>query len=78
MAALPPREQLLQEFDKLPPDKQKRVIDFTRQLSSTLSPGIPGEVLIERAREINFPPEDLMEIERAINEGCGRIDQDGW
>lgn len=31
-------------------------------------------LLIARAREINFPPEDLAEIERAIEEDCERID----
>ncbi len=72
------REQLLNEFDKLPPEKQQRVLDYTRALSDTLPPGIPGEVLWERAREINFDPEDLAQIAAAIEEDCERIDWDGW
>ena len=73
------KEQLLSEIDKLSPEQQKKVLEFTYKLrSSSLPPGIPGEVLLERAREINFDPEDLAEIAAAIEEGCERIDWDGW
>lgn len=72
------KEQLLTEFDKLSPEQQERVLEFTRSLHSALPPSIPGEVLLERAREINFDPQDLAEIAVAIEEGCERIDWDGW
>jgi hypothetical protein len=76
MVALTLRDQLLNEFDKLTPEKQERVLNFTKSLSSTLPPGIPGEVLLQRAREINFDPNDLAEMQRAIEEGCERIESD--
>lgn len=72
------KEQLLSEFEKLTPEQQARVVEFTRGLQSTLPPAIPGEVLLERAREINFDPEDLAEIAAAIEESCERIDWDEW
>jgi hypothetical protein len=72
------REQLLDEFDKLPPEKQQQVLQFTRSLSSTLPPGTPGEVLIELAHELNFSSDDLAQMEAAIEEDCERIDWDEW
>ncbi len=72
------RDELLREFEKLSPEQQERVLDFTRRLQNPLPPGIPGEVLLERAREINFDPEDLAEMAAAIEEHCERIDWDGW
>jgi len=72
------REQLLEAFDKLAEEQQKQVIGYTRSLTSELPPGIPGEVLIALAKELNFDPQDLAEMEAAIEEGCERIDWDGW
>ena len=42
---IPLREQLLNEFDNLSPEKQQRVLDFNRNLGSTLPPGTPVEDL---------------------------------
>ncbi len=67
------REQLLNEFDKLPPEKQQHVLEFTRDLNSTLPPGTPGEVLIKLAHELNFSSDDLTQMGAAIEEGCENI-----
>jgi|FLYN01.1.fsa_nt_gi hypothetical protein len=75
------KEQLLNEFDKLSPEQQQRVLEFTRSLRSTLPPGTPGEVLIELAKELNFDPQDLAEMQAAIEDpetGCEKIDWEEW
>ncbi len=75
------RDQLLYEFDKLSPKKQQRVVNFARSLNNILPPGIPGEVLIELAKTLNFSSEDLAQMEAAINDpvwGCEKIDWEEW
>ena len=78
MAAVSLKAQILDELEYLTPEQQARVLRFTRQLRKSLPPGIPGEVLIARAKAINFDFEDLREMAEAIEEGCERIDWDGW
>jgi hypothetical protein len=43
-----------------------------------LPPGTPGWKLVEAARAANIPHEDIAEMERAIEEGCGRVNPDDW
>jgi hypothetical protein len=68
------KDEIVEALDSLSLEELKAVLAFTRRVATKTPPGIPGEVLIARAREINFPPEDLAEIERAIEEDCERID----
>ena len=70
MAAI--EQEIIERISKLDAEKQKRVLEFVRSLA--LSPGIPGEELIARAHQANFDPTDLEEMQRAINEGCERIE----
>jgi len=72
------KDQIAEALKELTPEQQAQVLAFTRRLHSPLPPAIPGEVLLARAREINFDPQDLKEISDAIEEGCERIDWDGW
>jgi hypothetical protein len=72
------KEQIVSQLDKLSEGQQQQVLEFTHGLQRTLPPGTPGGVLIARAREINFDPEDLAEIVQAIEEDCERIDWDEW
>lgn len=72
------KEQLLHQIDNLTPEQQKQVLDYTLQLQqSKLPPGTPGRVLVERARKINFPKEDLAEIAEAIKD-FEKINLDEW
>jgi hypothetical protein len=68
------KDEIVEALDSLSLEELKAVLAFTRRVATKTLPGIPGEVLIARTREINFPPEDLAEIERAIEEDCERID----
>ena len=72
------KEQIVSQLDKLSEEQQQQVLEFTHRLQRTLPPGMPGEVLIARAREINFDPQDLAEMAQAIEEDCERIDWDEW
>jgi hypothetical protein len=76
------RDQLLSEFDKLSPEHQQRVLEFTRRLHrNQLPPGTPGEVMIALAEELNFSKADLDEMVAAIEDpesGCEKIDWNEW
>lgn len=78
MDTLTVKEQIVHQLDQLTLDQLQEVLDFARQLPSRLPPGIPGEVLLDRAREINFDPDDLAEMAKAIEEGCERVDWSEW
>jgi hypothetical protein len=78
MADLSIERQLQEQISKLSAEQQRRVLDFVHSLRGKLPPGIPGEVLVRRAREIQFDPDDLTEMERAIEEGCERVDWSEW
>jgi hypothetical protein len=85
-------QELIQQVDQLPRAKQVQVLEFARELAGSTSsqhmvPGLhaasdeplhgqPGSELLKFAGL--FPPEDLDEIERAIEEGCESINPHGW
>jgi hypothetical protein len=72
------KEQIIAELDKLTPNQQQQMLEIVKSFQSELPPGIPGEVLVARAKELNFAPEDLKEMAEAIEEGWGQIDWEGW
>lgn len=56
------------------PRDQRVVVHLERE--SELPPGTPGAKLLALAGSI--PAEDLREMEAAIEEGCERVNEDGW
>lgn len=71
------KQQILDELRRLDADKQRRVLDFARELSEADRPrGVPAKELSRFAGLI--PKEDLEEMKRAIEEDCERIDYDEW
>ena len=72
------KTQIMALLDSLSPEEQLQMLHYGKSLQSRLPPGIPGEVLIERAHEINFPTKDLDEMRQIIEEDCEKIDWDGW
>ena len=70
------KKQLLEQIEKLTPRQQKQVLDFALELSGKLPAGISGEELLEFVGL--FPPEDLEQMKRAIEEGCEQIDASEW
>ncbi|WP_240610801.1 DUF2281 domain-containing protein [Ammonifex thiophilus] len=76
MSANPIREEILRELDRLPPELQREVLDFARALASSVSEGTPGEKLLRFAGILT--PEEAELMERAIEEGCERVDLSEW
>ncbi len=70
MAAI--EQELIERISKLDKDSQNQVLAFVRNLSRP--PEISGDDLIARAHQVNFDPVDLAEMQRAIDEGCERIE----
>lgn len=70
------KEEIIRELDKLDKDQLNEVLQFTRRL--TRPRGEPGHLLVQHAREIQFPREDLEEMKRIIEEDHEQIDADEW
>ena len=56
----------------LAPAQQRQVLEYARALHG----GGPGEALLRFAGTI--PAQELEAMERAVTEGCERVDADGW
>jgi hypothetical protein len=68
------QKELLDQLDKLSPQKQRRVLEFARSLSRPR--GMTVDQLYAFAGSIS--PEDLKLMEEAIEEGCEQIEPDEW
>ena len=74
MGTTPISDQIMGQLQKLTPDQQAQVLDFT---SSLLRPrGEPGIDIIQHAHALEFPLEDLAEIQQIIDEDCETINPD--
>jgi len=67
------KDNLLAQFDKLPPDLQLRVLNFA---SALIPRGIEGKSLLKFEGAI--PIEDLKLMSAAIEEGCEKVDISEW
>jgi len=70
-------QEIVERLKNLSPGKQRQVLDFTLEVSGESPKGISGKELLEFAAGL-FPPEDIEQIKRAIEEDCGQIDESGW
>jgi ABC-type molybdenum transport system ATPase subunit/photorepair protein PhrA len=66
---------ILEEVNRLSDDQQQRVLEFARSLA-TRPAGVPLADLMKFVGTI--PKEDLLEMQRVIEEDCERIDAEGW
>lgn len=78
MNAIPIKEQILQEVDKLNPLQQERLLRLARQMQAETPIGTPGEVMLADLERYQYEPEELDEMLRVIQEETERIDWDGW
>jgi hypothetical protein len=60
---IPLRDQLLAEFDKLPPEQQQQMVALAKRLNRP--PGKPARSLLKFAGRI--PPDDIEKMEQALN-----------
>jgi len=74
MATIP--EEITDVLNRLPLDKQRRVLDFARSLEipQTPPPGKPASDLLNFRPTLS--PEDIELMRRAIEEDCETIEPD--
>ncbi len=63
-------QEILDEVRQMTPAQQREALEMLRKMNNKPL-GLSGEETIRIAREINFPREDLEEMERAIEEEFG-------
>lgn len=68
--------EVVDRINALPEEKQQRVLQFIRSLSTEEPWLFSGRELLRMAGTIS--PEDGAEMARAIEEGCERIDPNEW
>lgn len=70
-------EEIMLQLNKLDEAQQQRLLNFARILAKTpVVKGESGQSII--AATGFFDAQSLTEIEKAIQEGCERIDWGGW
>ena len=70
------QNQLREQLEHLPAEKQHQVLEFARSLVKAKESGVPGKDLLKFAGAIDA--EDLIAIKKAINEGCEKVNLDEW
>lgn len=68
--------EVVAQLEVLPPESQRRVLDFARALAISIPRGIPGRELLRFAGTIS--QDDLRLIENAILRDCEQVDVNGW
>jgi len=69
-------EKVVEQLKELPYELQWRVLEFTRALALTAPRGVPGKQLLRFAGAM--PIGEVEVIRQAIEQGCERVDADGW
>jgi hypothetical protein len=76
MANLSFEKEITSHLHKLTPEQRQRVLAYIRTLSEERPAGIPGTGLVGFAGAID--PNDLKEMEKAIEEGCEQVNLIKW
>ncbi len=70
------QQELARQLDQLPPELQRRVLDFAQALTQSRLKGEPGKELL---RSAGFLDEiSAREMREAIEAGCERVDVNEW
>lgn len=70
------KQEIIEQLDKLPIGMQKRVLDFTQALVLSMPKGMTGKDLMKYVGIIS--PEDAKAMQKAIEEGCEKVDKNEW
>lgn len=70
------KEQLLDDFERLPAEMQRKVGEFAHALVLTTPRGTPARQLLPLVGTLD--PESAREMREAIEEGCERVDMNEW
>lgn len=68
--------EIVTRLKTLPDNLQRQVLIFVEALQSSQIRGTPGKQLRQFAGTIS--PDDLKQIEEAIEIGCEQVDVHGW
>ena len=69
-------QEIVQRLDKLTPGQQKQVLNSVLSFLGEPIRGTSGKELLKFVGL--FPPEDIEEIKRAIEEDCGQVYESEW
>ena len=69
-------QEIVQRLDKLTPGQQKQVLNSVLSFLGEPIRGTSGKELLKFVGL--FPPEDIEEIKRAIEEDCGQVNESEW
>jgi hypothetical protein len=70
------KKEILENLDSIPFEDQKRVLDFIKALAENKMKGVPGRDLLVFSGTIGRSELDTMQ--KAIEDGCERVDLNGW
>jgi hypothetical protein len=76
MASVSLRDQIISQIERLTIEQQRQVLDTITSMARPR--GKSGDDIIRHARELNFPVDDLMEMQRIIEQDCENIEPDEW
>jgi hypothetical protein len=68
--------ELHSQLDLLSPEQQQKVLRFAEELVRTLPEGQKGSSYLSFAGSI--VKEDVVHMDKAIEDGCERVDADEW
>lgn len=66
------KDQIVEQVDRLDDPQQRQLLEFARRLAAP--PAVPGGDLLRFSGSID--PEDLEAMQRAIEDGCEKVDRD--
>jgi len=70
------KDRIVHELDSLNREQQKKMLDYLLRIKVSEPKGTSGKELLVFAGSIG--KEDLDVMERAIAEGCEKVDANGW
>ncbi|MEW6448808.1 MAG: hypothetical protein AB1426_12145 [Bacillota bacterium] len=70
------KKEILKQLDRLPPEFQRRVLDFTQALALSVPKGVSGKKLLRFAGILT--PEEAQTMKKAIEAGCEQADINEW
>lgn len=76
MSGLPIEKEILESLRDLSEMELSRVLAYVRSVKKSPLRGVPGKEMTKFAGL--FPPDVIEEMRLAIEEGCERVDPDGW
>jgi hypothetical protein len=71
------KDQIIKDVESLPEDKQLQVITFIETLKNAVSKTMSGKEAI-RLFAGTLDEASAREMQKAVEEGCGIVDAEGW